>query len=102
MVSSLRGAQTRVLSSPLPFNILSAALVDVIVQRFAADPAIVTHLALLDETPKGDGGEFLEETLLEKVRCAVWTMLYAENAGIVSRSPWGLARMTAVAVMARQ
>ena len=48
----------------------------------------------LDE---GSGGG-LDETLLDRVRRAVWGMLYADDAGIVSRSPAGLARMMTVIV----
>ena len=50
-------------------------------------------MVFLDER-RGDGRD---ETLLDRVRRAVWEMLYADDAGIVSRSPAGLARvMTAI------
>ena len=49
-------------------------------------------LVFLDE---GSGGG-PNETLLDRVRRAVRGMLYADDAGIVSRSPAGLARMTVI------
>ena len=40
----------------------------------------------------------MEETPLESVRRAVWAMFYADDAGVTSRTPEGLARMMAVIV----
>ncbi len=40
----------------------------------------------------------MEEAPLEKVRRAVWAMLYADDAGVLSRTSEGLARMMAVIV----
>lgn len=71
-----------------------------IVQLFAADSAIVSNLLFLENSPKCDHGELLEETQLEKVRFAVWAVLYADDAGIVWRSPDGLANMMAVVALA--
>ena len=75
--------------SPLLFNILFAAVIEVVLQRFSEDDTILENLVLLDE---GSGGG-PDETLLDRVRRAVWRMLYADDAEIVSRSPAGLARM---------
>ena len=50
----------------------------------------------MDDAPEG------EETMLMKVRRSVWGMLYADDAGVVSRSPCGLARMTTVTVVVCQ
>ncbi|CAB1109571.1 unnamed protein product [Ectocarpus sp. CCAP 1310/34] len=44
---------------------------------------------------KRGGGE---ETFLDRVRRAVWGMLYADDAGVVSRSAEGLARMMTIIV----
>ena len=80
--------------SPLLFNIFFAAVIEVVLQRFSEDDTILENLVFLDE---GNGGG-PDETLLDRVRRAVWGMLYAEDAGIVSRSPAGLARMMTVIV----
>ena len=39
---------------PLLFNIFFAAVIIVVLQRFAEDPLIVSDLAYLDDAPKGD------------------------------------------------
>lgn len=40
-----------------------------------------------------------EKTPVERLRGAVWEMLYADDAGVVSRSAEGLARMTTTVVI---
>ena len=81
--------------SPLLFNtIFFAAVIEVALQRFSEDDTILENLVFLDE---GSGGG-PDETRLDRVRRAVWGMLYANDAGIVSRSPAGLARMMTVIV----
>ena len=55
---------------------------------------ILEDLVFLDE---GSGGG-PDETLLDRVRRAVWGMLYADDAEIVFRLPAGLARMITVIV----
>ena len=80
--------------SPLLFDIFFAAVMGVVLQRFSEDDTILENLVFLDE---GSGGG-PDETLLDRVRRAVWGMLYADDAGIVSRSPAGLARMMTVIV----
>ena len=67
---------------------------EVVLKRFSEDDTILEDLVFLDE---GRGGG-PDETLLDRVRRAVWGMLYADDAGIVSRSPAGLARIMAVIV----
>ena len=88
--------------SPLLFNIFFAAVIIVVLQRFAEDPLIVSDLVYLDDAPMGEDGRPREERTLERVRRAVWGMLYADDAGVVSTSPRGLARMMDVIVVACQ
>lgn len=59
-------------------------------------------LICLDDAPGNDDSELLEAALPEKVRRAAWRMLCADDAGIASRLPDGLARMIVVAVVAYQ
>ena len=56
----------------------------------------------LDDAPKGEDSRPREEGTLEMARRAVWGMLYADDAGVVSTSPRGLARMMDVIVVACQ
>ena len=88
--------------SPLLFNIFFAAVIIVVLQRFAEDPLIVSDLVYLDDAPKGEDGRLMKEGTLEMVRRAVWGMLYADDAGVVSTSPRGLTRMMGVIVVACQ
>ena len=67
-----------------------------VLQRFAAHPVIVSDLVGLDDAPKGEGGRPREEGTLEMAWQAVWGMLYADDAGVVSTSPRGLVRMVDV------
>ena len=80
--------------SALLFNVFFAAVMEVVLQRSSEDDTILENLVFLDE---GSGGG-PDETLLDRVRRAVWGMLYADDAGIVSRSSAGLARMMTVIV----
>ena len=82
--------------SPLLFNIFLAAVIIVVLQRFEADPVIVSHLVYLDNVPKGEDGRPTQEGTLEMVQRMVWGMLYADDAGVVSTSPRGLARMIGI------
>ena len=88
-----------VLSPPL-FNIFFAAVIIVVLQRFAEDPLIVSHLVYLDDAPNGEDGRPRREGTLEMVLRAVWGMLYADDAGVVSTSPCGFTRMMGVIVVA--
>ena len=88
--------------SSLLFNIFFVAVIIVVLQRFAEDPLIVSDLVYLDGAPKGEDGRSREEETLEMVRRAVWGMLYADNAGVVSTSPRGHTRMMDVTVVACQ
>ena len=80
--------------SPLLFNIFFAAVLTVVLQRFSEEPAILAELVDLKEPPTSMG----PEPAMDYVRRAVWGMLYADDACIVSRSPQGLAKMMEVIV----
>ena len=88
--------------SPLLFNICFAEVIIVVLQRFAEDPLIVSDLVYLDDAPKGEDGRPRKEGTSEMVRRAVWGMLYADDAGVVSTSPRGLTRMMGVIVVTCQ
>ena len=93
--------QLCVLSS-LSFNIFYAAVIIVVLQRSAEDPLIVLDLVYLDGAPKGEDVRPREEGTLEMVGRAVWGMLYADDAGVVSTSRRGHTRMMDVIVVACQ
>ena len=79
---------------PLLFNIFFAAVLNVVLQRFSEEPAILAELVHLKEPSTSMG----PEPAMDYVRRAVWGMLYADDACIVSRSPQGLAKMMEVIV----
>ena len=78
--------------SPLLFNVFFAAMLRVVLEIFSKDAGILADLIHLHEQPPKVG----PETALECVRRAIWGMMYADDACIVSRSPRGLGRMMAV------
>ena len=80
--------------SPLLFNIFFAAVLNVALQRFSEEPAILAELVHLKEPSTSMG----PEPAMDYVRRAVWGTLYADDACIVSRSPQGLAKMMEVIV----
>ena len=80
--------------SPLLFNVFFAAILLVALERFRKDAGKLADLIHLQEQPSKVG----PETALECVRRAIWGMLCADYACIVSRSPRGLGRMMAVFV----
>ena len=77
-----------------PRNIFFAAVLNVALQRFSEEPAILIDLVHLKEPSASMG----PEPAMDYVRRAVWGMLYADDACIVSRSPQGLAKMMEVIV----
>ena len=79
--------------SPLLFNIFFAALIEVVLVRFSEDGTILKDLVYLKEETRVGAG-----TLLGRARTAVWGMLYADDAGVVSRSQEGLTRMMTLIV----
>ena len=64
--------------SPLLFNIFFAAVLNVVLQRFSEEPAILAELGHLKEPPTPMG----PEPAMDYVRRAVWGMLYADDACI--------------------
>ena len=82
------------LLSPLLFNIFFAVVLTVVFQRFSEEPAILAELVHQKEPPTS----MEPEPAMDYVRRAVWGMLYADDACIVSRSPQGLAKMMEVIV----
>ena len=80
--------------SPLLFNIFFAAVLRVVFQRFSEEPAILAELVRLKKPSTSMG----PEPVMDYVRHAVWGMLYADGAYIVSRSSQGLAKMMEVIV----
>ena len=80
--------------SPLLFNIFFAAVLNVVLQRFSEEPAILAELVHLKEPSTSMG----PEPAMDYVRRTAWGMLYADGACVVSRSPQGLAKMMEVIV----
>ena len=80
--------------TPLLFNIFFAAMLLVALQRFSEDTDVPADFVALKEQP----GKVGPETALECLRRAVWGMLYADDACIVSQSPRGLELMMEVIV----
>ena len=80
--------------SPLLFNIFFAAVLNVILQSFSEDTAILAELGPLRESSKSMG----PEPAMDYVLRAAWGMLYADDACIVSQSPQELAKMMEVIV----
>ena len=80
--------------SPLMFNVFFAAILRIVLERFSKDAGILADLVHLHEQPS----KVRPEMALECVRRAIWGMMYADDACIVSRSTRRLRRMMAVFV----
>ena len=80
--------------SPQLLNFFFVTVLIVVLQRFSKDTAILAELVHLKEPPTSMG----PEPAMDYVRRAVWGMLYADDACIVSRSPQGIAKMMEVIV----
>ena len=70
--------------SPLLFNIFFAAVAHAVLVRFSEDPDIVRDLVHLEEDLEENAAGVSSDPLA-CVRRAVWGMLYADDAGIVSQ-----------------
>ena len=84
--------------APLLFNIFFAAVINVASTRFKADEGIMDALVHLRKE-RGAGGR-REATAIELVLATpLWGMLYADDAGVVSRSSEQLRKMMEVVVV---
>ena len=72
---------------PAAVQHLLRSVLNVVFQRFSEEPAILAELVHLKEPSASMG----PEPAMDYVRRAVWGMLYADDACIVSRSLQGLA-----------
>ena len=70
------------------FNIFFATAIEVVLLRFSEDETTLKDMVYLEEEAGVTAG-----TPVERVRRAVWGMMYADDAGVVSRSHEGLTRM---------
>ena len=79
---------------PLLFYIFFAIVLTVTLSLVRADTVILVEWVLVEEPPVS----MRSEPAMDYVSRAVWDILNADNACIVSRSPWGLAKMMEVIV----
>ena len=84
--------------APLLFNIFFAAVIKLASTRFKADEGIIDALVHLRKKRRrgGRGGATAGESVLTT---PLWGMLYADDAGVVSRSPEQLKKMMEVVVV---
>ena len=71
-----QGQRQECVLSPLLFNILFAAVLTVVLQRFSEDTVILAELVHLKKPPTSVG----PEPAMNYVRNAVWGILHANNA----------------------
>ena len=83
--------------SLLLFNIFFSAVTHTVVVCFSEDLDIVRDLVHLEEDLEENAAGVRSDPL-ECVQGAVWGMLYADDAGIVSKSAEGLAKLMTVIV----
>ena len=83
-----QGLRQECVLSPLLLNTFFAAAIEVVLVRFSEDDTILKDLVYLEEEAWVGAG-----TPLERARRAVWGMLYADDAGVVTISQEGLTRM---------
>ena len=86
--------------APLLFNLFFAAMLMVCVDEFKADTKVMEDMVMIGKAvparkKKGKGGK--TGTVVVDAK-ALWGMLYADDAGIVSRSPESLEKMMTVIV----
>ena len=77
--------------SPQLFNIFFAAAIEVVLVRLSEDDTILKDMVSLEQEAGVGAG-----TPLERARRAIWGMLYADDASVVSRSQEGLTRMMTI------
>ena len=84
--------------APLLFDIFSTAVINLASTRFKADKGIKDALVHLRKkrAAGGRGGAAVGESVLAT---PLWGMLYADDAGVVSRSPEHLRKMMGVIVV---
>ena len=66
------------------FNVFFAAVLHIVLLRYGEDKGIMANLVHQEE----DGVDGETEPM-DRVRKVVWGMLYADDAGVVSKSPEG-------------
>ena len=88
------GLRQRCVILPPLFIAFFAAILPFALESFSEDAGIHVDLYHLQEQPSKVG----PETAQECAKRAIWEMLYADDACIVSRSPRGLGRMMEVFV----
>ena len=81
------------------FKIFFAAVIIEVLQRFAGDPVIASDLMYLNDAPKGKDGSPRQGGGFEIVWQMVWGMLQADDMGVASTSPRGLASVMDVIVV---
>ena len=93
-----RGFHQGCVLAPVPFNIFFAAVINLAFTRFKVDKGIMETLVHLRKK-RGAGGRE-EATARESVLATpLWGMLYADDAGVGSRSPEQLRKMMGVIVV---
>ena len=86
--------------APLLFNLFFAAMLVVCVDEFAADARVMEDMMMIRKAvaarkKRGKGGNTGTEVVPAE---ALWGMRYADDAGIVSRSPESIEKMMSVMV----
>ena len=84
--------------APLLFNIFFAAVINMASTRFKADKGIMDALVHLRKK-RGAGGRGKATAGESALATPLWGMLYADDAGVVSRSPEQLRKMMGVIVV---
>ena len=91
----------------LLFNIFSTAVLHVAEKRLTVDAVIMDSMVQLQRKKEKGGGKMgrtragrVDGQMKEEEAQTFWGMLYADDAGVVSRSPEGLERMMTVIVTA--